>query len=89
MESVILILIIIIISYFVSKYIIGQYPKNNSDNSTMLQMIFGITSFFTISYIVTYLQKSGPARAMFIESIIVSMMLPFLPFILIYRYLFE
>lgn len=85
MESTIAILIIIIISYFISKY----FTKYFQSNSTIFQILFGITSFFVISYIYTCLQKSGPQRAIFMDSILILTMLPLLPFVLLYRYIFD
>lgn len=86
MESTILILTIIIISYFISNYFIVNYFQSNS---TTLKILFGLISFCLISYVYACLQKSGPQRAIFIESIVILIMLPLLPFILLYRYLFE
>lgn len=90
MESIILILITIVISYFISRYVILNYFTNKTnDDSSMLQILFGIVSFFIISYIISCVQKSGPQRAIFLESIVFLCMLPLLPFILLYRYIFN
>jgi hypothetical protein len=55
----------------------------------MLQLVFGVVSFFAISYTITCIQKGGPQRAIFMDSILILIMLPLLPFILLHRYLFE
>jgi hypothetical protein len=86
MNSTILILIIITISYFISKYVVENCFHNSS---TILQIVLGIISFYTISYIFTSVQKGGPQRAVFMDSIVVLTMIPLFPFILLYRFLFE
>lgn len=86
MESIVLILIIMILSYFISSYIIKQYCNNNM---MILEFVITVIVFFTLSYVATTLQKSGTNKAIFIESIFWMTMLPLLPFILLYRYIFD
>jgi len=84
MEFIIFIISIIMLGYFLFQ----QISSNNFNNSVFLQCLFGIGLFCLISYLVIP-QKSGPERAIFMESFVWLLLLPLLPFYMLRYYLYK
>jgi hypothetical protein len=81
MYNIIIIFCSLIISYLIAKYTIDQTFINNNDNSTYIGVVT-ILLFIMSLYIISLVMKSGPKRAIFLDSVVILL----LPFYLVYDF---
>jgi hypothetical protein len=86
MYNIILIFCVLIISYFISKCVVDQFFINNDNNSTYIA-IFTIALFITSLYIISIVMKSGPKRAIFLDSVFWLLFIPMIPFYWLYEFI--
>lgn len=77
--------ITLVLGYFLSMYISNNYANQN--NKFLIQMISFIVIIFLAFYLISNM-KSGPNRAIFLDSLVFALMIPLFPFICVYNFFF-